>query len=103
MPKIEYLFTDSDLVLECAKLLGLKTNLSIEFDPINNVSDWGLIINAMLDTGFDFTLDHDGIMVNGPLGMVTFNDDNIGRRLVKSFILLSEHISKQSEVKCGIG
>ncbi len=68
----------------------------VHFDPVNNMTDWGVVIHGMLLMGFDFALDQDGIIVNGPAGMATFNDNNIGRRLVKSFVELYEQTHQEA-------
>jgi hypothetical protein len=110
MSNIKHIHTDSDLVIQCANLLNLsicnqRSTTSIVvlnggdvFDPINNMSDWGIVINAMIKNDFDFAIDHDGIIVNSSAGMVTFNDDSVGRRLVKSFVELFPKTNNQGVI-----
>jgi hypothetical protein len=115
MPKsmlnVKTLYNDKELTIECANLLGLaicearsKNEVVIlkdsgeVFDPIGNVKDWGILINAMLVNGFDLALDYDGIIVNSPEGMLTFNDKSIGRRLTRSFVELHSKKQIQKEV-----
>ena len=110
MSNIKHIHTDSDLVIQCANLLNLsicnqRSTTSVVvlaegdiFDPVNNMSDWGIVINAMIKNGFDFALDQDGIIVNSSAGMVTFNDNNVGRRLVKSFVELFPKTNNQGAI-----
>lgn len=106
---IKKLYDDKSLTIECANLLDsfvcearsqnefvVLADSGEVFDPIGNVKDWGILINTMLVNGFDFALDHDGIIVNTSEGMLTFNDKNIGRRLTRAFV---ELYSKKQTVK----
>lgn len=106
MSNVTMLYSDRELTIECANLLGLivcearsqEEYVALKesgevFDPIKNNKDWGVVIDAMITNGFDFALDHEGIIVNTPEGMLTFNDKSIGRRLTRSFVEL--HSQKQ--------
>lgn len=111
MSNVEKINNDRELVLQCANMLGLiicevksqKEKVVLKdsgnvFNPIDNVNDWGVLIKAMVESGFDFALDHDGIIAQTHEGMLTFNDKNIGRRLTKAFVKLYSQENTKKDI-----
>lgn len=95
--------SDFQLNLSVAKQLDLSCqNRSDKFDgsvqlkngeffnPVANDKDWGKVITAMLDMGYEFSLDSEGIFVTHQDKTMCFDDELIGRRIVKAFLLSVE-------------